>query len=165
MDRLWAPWRMPYLEQGKPERGCLFCKVVEDRDDQANNVLYRGPQCLVMLNLFPYGSGHLLVVPYQHIGQLAGLQANMAEGMMTTSQVATRTLDEVMHPDGYNIGINQGKEAGAGVTEHIHLHVVPRWNGDTSFMPVLAGAKVMPELLSATAAKLRPVFERLAPGE
>lgn len=163
MDQLWAPWRMPYLDDEEPVQGCLFCnKAGEDKDEQ-NFILYRAFQCFVMLNLYPYNSGHLMVVPYQHVGRLSDLHTDVGAEVFRLSQRSTSILTEAMGPDGFNIGINQGGVAGAGIADHIHLHVVPRWIGDTSFMPVLANAKVMPELLSATAAKLRPLFERYGP--
>lgn len=162
MKQLWAPWRMPYIEQSEPARGCIFCKAVEDESDEENHVLYRGTQCFVMLNLYPYNSGHLMVAPYQHTGVFSELRAEVGTDVFVTAQLAVRALTESLKPDGFNLGINQGKVAGAGVADHIHLHVVPRWNGDTNFMPVLADAKVMPELLTATADKLRPVFQRLS---
>jgi ATP adenylyltransferase len=162
MNTLWAPWRMPYIEQSEPEPGCLFCrKIREDRDNE-NYILLRGPRCFVMLNLYPYNSGHLMVVPYQHTGAYEEIEGDTGSDLIATSQLAVRALTEVMHPDGFNLGINQGTVAGAGVADHIHLHVVPRWNGDTNFMPVLADAKVMPEILNRTAAKVRPVLTRLA---
>jgi ATP adenylyltransferase len=116
-----------------------------------------------MLNLYPYNSGHLMVVPDQHTGLLEEVHPEVGAEIMAVGQLCVRVLQQVSHPDGFNLGINQGKVAGAGVADHIHLHVVPRWNGDTNFMPVLADVKVMPELLSATAAKLRPVFQQLGP--
>jgi ATP adenylyltransferase len=161
MDQLWAPWRMPYIGS-EPEPGCLFCNVAQEPDrDEANLVLFRAEHCFVMLNLYPYNSGHAMVAPYQHTGDVTQIRPEVGTDVFRTTQLSARALQEVMRPAGFNIGINQGKLAGAGVADHIHVHVVPRWNGDTNFMPVLAGAKVMPELLTATAAKLRPAFERL----
>jgi ATP adenylyltransferase len=158
---------MPYIERSKKddEPGCLFCNKIGEEDDEANLVVYRGRQSLVMLNLFPYNSGHLMVAPYQHTGSVAELRPEAAQDLVAMTQMAVRVLEEVMRPDGLNLGINQGKVAGAGVVDHIHLHIVPRWDGDTNFMPVLANTKVIPEALSATAAKLRPVFARLHPPE
>lgn len=165
MNQLWAPWRMPYIQNSEPEPGCLFCNKIRENDDDANYIVYRGPLCFVMLNLYPYNSGHLMVVPYQHTGSFAAIDPKVGADLFATTQMAVRALTEVMHPDGYNMGVNQGTIAGAGVADHIHLHVVPRWAGDTNFMPVLAEAKVMPELLSATAAKLRPAFPQLSTDE
>lgn len=163
MDQMWAPWRMQYIQQSEPEPGCLFCNIARQDEDETNLVVYRGPRCFVMLNLYPYNSGHLMVVPYQHVGAVDALAPEVGADLLQTAQLAVRAIDRVMEPHGYNMGINQGTVAGAGVPDHIHLHVVPRWNGDTNFMPVLADAKVMPELLAATAAKLRPAFD--VPGD
>jgi ATP adenylyltransferase len=162
MKQLWAPWRMPYIEQSDPQPGCLFCTVAGEDKDEENHVVYRAEQCFVMLNLYPYNSGHLMVAPYQHTGRLEEVRPEVGADVFGVSQLAVQALEEVMHPDGFNLGVNQGKVAGAGVADHIHLHVVPRWDGDTNFMPVLADAKVIPDLLSRTANKLRPVFQRLA---
>jgi ATP adenylyltransferase len=163
MNQIWAPWRMRYVAGSEPVRGCLFCNKASEEDDRANYVVFRAERCFVMLNLYPYNSGHLMVAPYQHTGDFAELLPEVGTDVFQTAQLATRVLSDVMHPDGFNLGINQGKVAGAGVAEHIHLHVVPRWNGDTNFMPVLADAKVMPELLAATAEKLRPAFAQARP--
>ena len=159
MKQLWAPWRIAYIQQSEPQRGCLFCTVAREREDDRNHVVYRGERCFVMLNLYPYNSGHLLVAPYQHTGLFQDLDPEVGADVFGTAQLAVRVLTESMHPDGLNLGINQGKIAGAGIADHIHVHVVPRWDGDTNFMPVLAEAKVIPELLSATASKLRPLFQ------
>ena len=161
MEQLWAPWRMPFVEQSEPRSGCLFCTVAQSDADEENLVVYRADLCFVMLNAYPYNSGHLMVAPYQHTGYLHEIERAVGSALFDTTQLATRALDRLMKPEGYNLGINQGKVAGAGVADHIHLHVVPRWNGDTNFMPVIAKTKVMPELLTTTAAKLRPVFAEL----
>ncbi|HEX6508403.1 MAG TPA: HIT domain-containing protein [Chloroflexota bacterium] len=150
---------MSYLNETAPEPGCIFCaKIREDRDEQ-NYIVHRGERCFVILNLYPYNSGHLLIVPYQHTGDLAALPVETGADIFATAQHAIQALGNVMHPDGFNLGVNQGEAAGAGIADHVHLHIVPRWSGDTNFMPVLADAKVIPELLSATAAKLRPEFQ------
>ncbi|GAC1469803.1 MAG: HIT domain-containing protein [Chloroflexota bacterium] len=161
VNHLWAPWRMQYIQHSEPEPGCLFCSVIRQDDDTANFVLYRGPACLVMLNLYPYNSGHLMVVPYQHTGAVDTVEPAVGAELFATAQLAVAALGKVMRPDGFNLGINQGTISGAGIPDHIHLHVVPRWGGDTNFMPVLANAKVIPELLAATAAKLRPAFTEI----
>jgi len=150
---------MPYIGS-EPEPGCLFCSKAQEPDrDEANLVLFRAEHCFVMLNLYPYNSGHLMVAPYQHTGDLAQIRPEVGSDIFQTSQLSLRALQGVMRPQGFNLGINQGSIAGAGVADHVHLHIVPRWNGDTNFMPVLANAKVMPELLATTAAKLRPAFQ------
>ncbi|MGH2448352.1 MAG: HIT family protein [Chloroflexota bacterium] len=161
MNQLWAPWRMPYLDGTEPKQDCIFCNRNPDEDEQ-NYVVYRGARNFVMLNLYPYSSGHLMVIPYEHAGSITALPSETGSDMLATAALSVSALSKVMHPEGFNLGVNQGAVAGAGIADHIHLHVVPRWAGDTNFMPVLAEAKVMPELLSATAAKLRPVFAVLA---
>lgn len=165
MDRLWAPWRMPYIEQSEPEPGCLFCRMAQEQEDIQNLIVYRAARCFVALNLYPYNSGHLMVIPYQHTGDWRGVDPDVGSDIFAVSQLSVQALDSVMHPDGFNLGINQGKTSGAGIADHVHLHVVPRWDGDTNFMPVLADAKVIPELLNRTADKLRPVFHELGQTE
>jgi ATP adenylyltransferase len=160
VDQLWAPWRITYLNETEPAPGCIFCiKAREDRDEQ-NLIVRRSQHCFVMLNLYPYNSGHLMVIPYEHTGDLTTLPADVGTDLFTTAQATMNAVTDAMHPTGFNLGINQGAVAGAGIVDHVHLHVVPRWAGDTNFMPVLAHAKVMPELLTATAAKVRAAFDR-----
>ncbi|HEX8917421.1 MAG TPA: HIT domain-containing protein [Chloroflexota bacterium] len=161
MDQLWATWRMEYIAGSEPTPGCLFCSMARAQEDEKNYVVFRADRCFVVLNRYPYNSGHLMVVPYQHVGEIAGIEPATGAQLFAITQLAIRVLDETMHPDGFNAGFNQGAVAGAGIKDHIHLHVVPRWNGDTNFMPVLADAKVMPESLAATAEKVRPIFNRL----
>ena len=141
---------------GEPEPGCLFCRVLADPSaDAANLVLWREPGALVMLNKFPYNSGHLMVAPVRHTGDLTDLDATEIGEVMAALQRSIAVLNEVMRPDGFNVGANLGRPAGAGIPDHVHFHAVPRWSGDTSFMPVLAETKVINEHLEATAAKLR----------
>jgi len=155
MDHLWAPWRMAYIG-GEPEPGCLFCRVLaEPARDVENLVLWRDPAALVMLNRFPYNSGHLMVAPVRHTGDFTALEVAELAGLCATLQRAVRLLQEVMTPEGFNVGANLGRTAGAGIPDHVHFHAVPRWNGDTNFMPVLGATKVINEHLQATAAKLR----------
>jgi len=141
---------------GEPEPGCLFCRVLaEPARDVENLVLWREPAALVMLNKFPYNSGHILVAPVRHTGDFTGLEPTELADLSVTLQRAVRLLQDVMAPDGFNLGANLGKTAGAGIPDHVHFHAVPRWNGDTNFMPVLGDTKVINEHLAATAAKLR----------
>jgi ATP adenylyltransferase len=160
VERVWAPWRMPYIEQSEPEPGCVFCSKAAENADEKNLILFRASRCFVIMNLYPYNSGHLMVVPFQHTGHFDSIDAPTGAQVFEVAQLAVHVLEEGMKPSGFNLGINQGTAAGAGVKDHIHLHVVPRWDGDTNFMPVLANAKVIPELLSASARKLRPLFDR-----
>ncbi len=155
MDQLWAPWRMSYLNKTEPEPGCIFCNKVREQQDEANFIIERDEFCFVILNLYPYNSGHLMVVPYRHTGDFTTLPAEILTEVFSTAQAAMQAIGDAMHPMGYNLGINQGSVAGAGVADHVHLHIVPRWGGDTNFMPVIGETKVLPESLADTAAKLR----------
>src|SRR5579872_1974362 len=147
MKQLWAPWRMPFIEGQEPVEGCLFCNKGREDEDVQNHVVHRTDHCFTMLNLYPYNSGHLMVVPYAHVGQLDELTTDDATALVNETQIAIRVLRHAMKPEGFNVGVNQGRAAGAGIADHIHLHIVPRWNGYTNFMPVLTETKVMPELL------------------
>jgi ATP adenylyltransferase len=155
MENLWAPWRMAFIEpKTPPNPGCIFCTQPAEHRDPEHHILYRGDHCFMMLNLYPYNNGHLMIAPYEHVGSLEEVDATTLEELMAQAKMALRALRIAMKPDGFNMGINQGKVAGAGFAEHIHYHIVPRWNGDTNFMPVLADVKVMPEHLDA-------VYQRL----
>ncbi len=158
MERLWAPWRMAYIngsdvaEGGAPPSppGCIFCVKPGEARDAENWIVHRGPTCFVILNAYPYNNGHLMVVPYRHLSRLCDLGPEENAEMLGLAALMTTVLGDVSGPDGYNIGMNLGRVAGAGIADHLHLHIVPRWNGDTNFMPVLAGVRVMPEHLSRT---------------
>ncbi|MCK4547987.1 MAG: HIT domain-containing protein [Candidatus Eisenbacteria sp.] len=164
MDRLWAIWRMAYIEQPK-EEGCLFCRVGGAEADGENYVLWRGSSCFVMLNAFPYNTGHLLVSPYRHVGHLSEVTAEEAVEWIAATGRCKDILRRVMRAEGFNVGLNVGLCAGAGVEGHLHFHIVPRWNGDTNFMPVLADHKVLPEGLKATYEKLIGEFRNLSLAE
>ena len=156
MERLWAPWRMAYIDsEGTKEQGCIFCAKSASDKDEENLVLYRSEHCFVMMNLFPYNNGHLMIAPYAHVPSIEQLDPPALTDIMTTAQTCLKALREAMHPDGFNMGINQGVSAGAGIADHVHFHVVPRWNGDTNFMPVLADIKVMPDFLTNTYHQIR----------
>jgi ATP adenylyltransferase len=163
MDRLYAPWRMAYVEQPQepaPDAtGCIFCDKAASTDDVASLIVHRGATCFVLLNLFPYNNGHLMVVPYLHTAALADLDADTSLELLTLAKEAQAALGKAMHPEGYNLGMNLGTVSGAGIADHLHLHVVPRWNGDTNFMPVLADVKVLPDSLENTCRKLREAWE------
>ncbi|MCZ7585784.1 MAG: HIT domain-containing protein [Deltaproteobacteria bacterium] len=157
MNRLWAPWRVPYLKGEKPV-GCIFCdKPKEDRDED-NLILHRGTHHFVIMNLFPYSNGHLMIVPYLHTDALEDLDAAAAVELFDLIKAARKALLESMNPEGFNVGINLGRVAGAGIHEHVHVHVVPRWLGDTNFMPTLAGTKVISEHIQESYRKLAPHF-------
>jgi ATP adenylyltransferase len=155
MDHLWAPWRMTFIGS-EPEPGCLFCRVLgEPARDLENLVIARPPGALLMMNRYPYNSGHLMIAPVRHTGDLAELPAGEAAELMAAVQQALALLQRVLSPDGFNLGANLGRTAGAGIPDHLHFHAVPRWAGDTNFMPVIGETKVVNEHLEATAAKLR----------
>ena len=160
MEHLYAPWRMEYIG-GTPEAGCLFCRVREadPAQDRRNLVLWRGERALVMLNKFPYNSGHLMVAPRAHVASLEQLDDGDALALQHALARSLRVLRRELEPEGFNVGANIGKAAGAGVPDHVHLHAVPRWNGDTNFMPVLGDTKVMIEHLHASWDRLRPLFD------
>jgi len=160
MQVLWAPWRMAYV--GSPKAaGCIFCTALTADDLRAALVLTQRP-AVVMLNRFPYASGHLMVAPHRHVADLSALPADEFQTLMGVLQRAATLLADAYHPEGMNIGLNLGAAAGAGVTDHLHWHLVPRWGGDTNFMPMLADVRVIPEHLEATYDRLRPLFTPVA---
>jgi ATP adenylyltransferase len=162
METKFTPWRMTYIKrEGGPAAGeCVFCAMAQapGECDAGNLVLYRGETCLVVMNLYPYNTAHLMVVPYQHTSDLPGLDQAVAIELFTLTQRCLSLLGEVYAPHGFNIGMNLGSIAGAGIAEHLHMHIVPRWMGDTNFMPIVGGTKLIPEDLDGTYARLRPVF-------
>jgi ATP adenylyltransferase len=150
---LWAPWRLEYIEQADEQDGCIFCSAAGG-DDEAGLVVHRGDEAFVLLNKFPYASGHLMVAPYRHVGDFAELDDAEVLHIHRLAGQGIGALAQLYEPQGFNLGWNLGRVAGAGVTDHVHLHLVPRWLGDTNFMPVLADVKVMPEHLAETRRKL-----------
>ena len=164
-QRIWAPWRLAYVMDASKdvEQGCIFCTKPAEGDDEANLIVHRGERCFVMLNLFPYTNGHLMVAPHEHVGALPELGAETVAELMALAQQAMRALERVYEPQGYNVGFNQGRVAGAGVEHHIHMHVVPRWGGDTNFMPVLGDTRVMPQSLEDSYAALKQSFQPSSP--
>jgi ATP adenylyltransferase len=160
MENLWAPWRMTFIgEKPQEPRACIFCAKPAENQDEKNYILHRGERCFMLLNLYPYNNGHLMIAPYQHVETIEKLDAPTLAEFMEQAQLALRALRLAMTPDGFNMGINEGKVAGAGYEGHVHLHVVPRWLGDTNFMPVIAEVKVMPEHLDSTYQKLKQALE------
>jgi ATP adenylyltransferase len=157
MDTLHAPWRIQYILAPRPPLGdaSLFTRVAQANDDVANYIIARDRTCFAMLNAYPYNGGHLMVIPYKQAADLNSLTEEEISDLMKLTRRCQNALTRVMKPDGFNIGLNLGKVAGAGIAEHLHIHVVPRWNGDTNFMPVIAQTNVVPEALSEIAAKLR----------
>ncbi len=154
---LWAPWRMAYIG-GPPSQGCLLCDLIRDDDDRRRLVLDRAPRSYIVMNLYPYNNGHLMIVPYRHCADLDQLSPEDSLEIVQQVGRATRILHQAFGAEGFNVGLNLGKAAGAGISDHLHVHVVPRWIGDTNFMPVLADTKVMPEHLESTYRKLVPFF-------
>ena len=156
METLHAPWRIEYILSPKPElREGLFTRIAQSSDDEENLVIARDRTCFALLNRYPYVGGHLMTVPYKEVADLHGLTDEELADLWKLTRRCLAALTAVMKPDGFNVGINLGKVAGAGIVEHLHIHVVPRWNGDTNFMPVLASTTVLPEALKEIAAKLR----------
>lgn len=153
---MFAPWRMEYLVCEKQD-GCVFCKCSIRCDDY---IVFEGKTCFVMLNSYPYVCGHLMIIPERHLGDIADLTAEERREIFTLLDISVKVLKDAMNPNGFNIGMNLGKAAGAGIAEHIHVHVIPRWDGDTNFMSVVGNVRVIPEDLAATASRLVPLFKK-----
>ena len=153
---------MPYLQGENPRpEGCLFCQKLKQEDEEAH-ILYRGDHCFVILNRFPYNNGHLMVVPFDHVGSLEDLDVATQAEMMQVTDLSLRVLRKTYEPDGFNLGMNIGSAAGAGIADHVHLHVVPRWNGDTNYMTVVGHTRTIPEWMEETYDRLRPLFDGFA---
>ena len=163
MEALHAPWRIQYILGPKtpPGGGSIFARIAQSNEDEANYVIARGRTCFAMLNNYPYNGGHLMVVLKRHVGTLAATTPEEQTELMQLTRRAEIALTEAYTPQGINIGVNIGRPAGAGVLDHLHVHLVPRWNGDTNFMTVIGETRVLPEDLAQSAARLRPIFERL----
>jgi len=159
VEHLWAPWRMGYVRAEQPE-GCIFCTKPAAGDDEANGILYRGDLVFIMLNAFPYNAGHLMVAPFSHIGDPLEMTPQESSELLYGIRIAVEVLRESLSPQGFNIGLNVGLAAGAGYREHVHVHVVPRWAGDTNFMAVTAGTRVVPEALADTYRVLKQSLSR-----
>ena len=162
MQRLWSPWRSQYIDTFKKpkkrQKRSLFAQAARGGNDTKHMIVWRGTHCFVIMNRFPYNSGHLMVVPFRQVSGFGSLRAEELTEIMTATQRSIRALDAVMHPTGYNFGANIGRVSGAGIDDHIHFHIVPRWNGDTNFMPVLADTKVVSEDMKKTLRKLQKAF-------
>jgi ATP adenylyltransferase len=163
LDRLWSPWRYDYIAAGgaadSDSQGCVFCSLrSHPEDDEANFVLYRGAQNFVVLNIYPYISGHLLIVPYEHVSELDAAAKETTDELMDLTKRCQTALRDVYQPTGFNLGMNLGKSAGAGIVDHIHIHILPRWTGDTNFMSTIGDTRVIPEDLATTYQKLRQKF-------
>lgn len=161
MDRLWSPWRAKYLASGVDAAAetCVFCQIAQDvNNDESNFVVYRGEYNFVALNLYPYITGHLLVIPLRHLGELDSTDKQITDELMDLAKRSQTALRSVYSPSGFNLGMNLGAAAGAGIVDHFHLHVLPRWSGDTNFMTTVAEARVLPETLATTYSRLKEKF-------
>jgi ATP adenylyltransferase len=160
-QRLWAPWRLEYIKSDKSGE-CIFCTKPAMGDDPAALIPYRGERCFVILNAFPYNNGHLMVAPFEHGGELEAVDEPTSLELMTLVQRSLRALGSAYGPEGYNVGLNQGRIAGAGMADHVHVHIVPRWAGDTNFMPVLSDTRVVNQSLDDSYQAIRDAFQALA---
>lgn len=164
MDRLWAPWRMSYiLETVKQEQvsGCVFCRMLAESDDVSNLILHRSPHSFVVMNLYPYNTGHLMVIPQRHTGDFGSITPEEHTDLGRLIEMSRQSIAECFTPHGYNIGMNIGRAAGAGILDHLHYHIVPRWNGDSNFMSAVGETKVLSESLSESYARLKQAMNRL----
>jgi ATP adenylyltransferase len=161
VERIYTPWRSTYVTTADAATGCFLCEKPREDDDERNLIVYRAERVFAVLNLFPYNTGHVLVAPYGHEGDLTALERETAAELMQVTRTIVGALREEYRPDAFNLGMNLGRPAGAGVPDHLHMHIVPRWTGDTNFMPVLAETKVLPESLEQTYAR---VYARLHDG-
>lgn len=160
MDILWSPWRQDYVTGGTKDPGCVLCRALEGAGDESSLVVHVAPSSFIVMNRFPYNAGHLMIAPRRHIGRLGEATEEELQEMMALARRLEEVFQEVYRPDGVNLGMNLGRPAGAGVADHIHLHVVPRWTGDTNFMTVVGGARVIPEDPIKACARLKPYFAR-----
>jgi ATP adenylyltransferase len=158
MEHIWSPWRYRYIAAVDDQKVCVFCRALEGEDDHESLILHRAQKNFVILNLFPYTSGHLMIVPFSHTASLADLDLATTAEMMELTKLAEKALGSEYQPDGFNIGMNLGRAAGAGVAEHIHLHVVPRWSGDANFVSIVGETRVLPEELSTSFERLKKYF-------
>ena len=161
MEKLWAPWRMKYIKQEKG-RECIFCVLPSQNQDEKNYILYRGTLSFIIMNTYPYSNGHLMICPYKHLACLSDLKSGEMVEMGKLTQNCIEILRSIYRAQGFNVGVNLGKAGGAGFDEHVHTHIVPRWTGDTNFMPVLSEVKVQPEHLREGYQKLQPLFKTLS---
>ena len=155
MDYLWTPWRYRYVTEPKDQAGCVFCNAAASENDEEWLIVHRAVKNFVILNRYPYTAGHVMIVPYLHTADFAGLERDTAAEMMLLSQRVQAAIDDVYHPDGFNLGMNLGRSAGAGIADHLHMHLLPRWTGDTNFMTTVGETRLEPEELSVTYTRLR----------
>jgi len=160
MNHIWAPWRIKYIRSPK-HNGCIFCDFPKENRDEERLILYRGKHAFIIMNNYPYNPGHVMIAPYRHVGEWEELTDEELLDIMKLSQLTIKALKRAMKPQGFNMGVNIGCVAGAGVKDHVHLHIVPRWNGDTNFMPVIADTKVIPESLQEAYNELKKALEEI----
>lgn len=160
MDPLFTPWRMKYIQENQPENECIFCLAAESQEDEKHLVFYRGTHVYLILNRYPYTSGHVMCVPYSHASRLDKLTQAARTEMMELVNRSIEVLESVYEPDGFNVGLNLGEAAGAGVAGHLHMHIVPRWAGDTNFMTSVGGTRVLPETLGDTYQRVKEAWDR-----
>jgi ATP adenylyltransferase len=165
MKQIWSPWRMEYIMDHEPMKGCIFCQALHQADDAANLVIFRGERAFVILNRYPYTSGHLMVVPYDHLASITELETDTRVELMELLSRAEQVVSCVYHPDGFNLGANIGEVAGAGVPGHVHFHVVPRWAADANFMTSVGETRVLPEALAQTYRRLKEGWDNFKPGD
>jgi ATP adenylyltransferase len=163
MDYLWTPWRYQFVSQASKENGCIFCLAAQLGDDSRALIVHRGQKNFVILNLYPYTTGHSMIVPYAHVADLSKCDADTLAEMMVLARRLQMALGSIYHPQGFNVGMNLGRAAGAGVADHIHLHVLPRWTGDTNFMTTVAETRLEPEVISVTYEKLHRALAETSP--
>ncbi len=161
MTHLWTPWRSTYMQAGNQNQHCIFCAAAASTEDEKNLLVYRGKLCFIILNRYPYTSGHLMIAPYEHVSRLAQSSENTTAEMMQLARRAEQVLEAIYHPDGLNLGMNLGEAAGAGIEQHIHLHVLPRWKGDANFMSTVGETRIIPEALDDTYTKLRQALANI----
>ena len=161
MDKLWAPWRMEYIKNSDKEDGCIFCNRLNADEDKQNLILYRGKSCFIIMNKYPYNNGHLMIVPNRHVGNFLELTDKEHLELDHLLKLSIKALQIAMQPQGFNVGMNLGRVAGAGIDDHLHYHIVPRWNGDTNFMPVIGENKVISESLAQSYEKIRQAIETI----
>lgn len=159
---LWAPWRFQYISDTSKNEGCIFCETCQSADDEKNLIVHRGSNTFIIMNKFPYNNGHLLIVPCQHTAEMTDLNDAARLEVFEFMSLSQKVLNDVMHPQGFNFGMNLGRLAGAGITDHLHIHVVPRWGGDTNFMPIVGHTKVISEALEKTWEKLNSAFKKIS---
>lgn len=160
MDHLWSPWRMKYIRRQKTPKGCVFCDTVQKEDKEDNLIVVRGERAFVILNRYPYTSGHIMIVPFDHVDTFDKMDEETCAEVMLLIRQGISALNRVYKPDGYNMGANLGASAGAGIKNHIHFHLVPRWDGDTNYMTSIGGTRVLPEDLSETLERLKNAWPK-----